>query len=349
MLQSIHQRFGEKLRASDGEIGHVRDFYFDDKTWSVRYLVADTGHWLAERLVLISPHAFGHLYPEGKVLLVNLTRKQIEDSPSIDKHQPVSRQHEEEYHRHYGYEYYAESMPLWGLAGYPVMAPPPPATDVKLRGVDAHLRSARELIGYSVEANDGSVGKVTDLLIDGRTWMIREIVVECGHWYAGEKAVVSTDKITRIDYEQGTVEVDSTKQAFAEASEPHSTPIPRADESSLAEESSAILAYRIGIIQTTIQKARNIPADTRAELLTLVAGLKSELATLSETHQEEALSITRFSDASAHEASRSRKNPQLAETALKGLRVSIRGLEDSHPVLSGTVNSFATALSSMCI
>ncbi len=349
MLQSIHQRFGEKLRASDGEIGHVRDFYVDDKTWSVRYLVADTGHWLAGRLVLISPHAFGPLYPEGKVLLVNLTRKQIEESPSIDEHQPVSRQHEEEYHRHYGYEYYAEAMPLWGLAGYPVMAPPPPATDLKHRGVDAHLRSARELIGYSVEANDGSVGKVTDLLIDGRTWMIREIVVECGHWYAGEKALVSTDKIARIDYEQRTVEVDSTKQAFAEASEPHRTPIPRADESSLAEESSAILAYRIGIIQTTIHKARTIPDDTKAELLTLVTGLKSELAILSKTHHEEASSITRFADASAHEASRSQKNPQLTETALNGLRVSIQGLEDSHPVLSGTVNRFATALSSMGI
>ena len=94
MLHSIQQRYGEKLRASDGEIGHVRDFYFDDKTWNVRYLVADTGHWLAGRLVLISPHAFGHVYPEGKILLVNLTRQQIEDSPSIDEHKPVSRQPE---------------------------------------------------------------------------------------------------------------------------------------------------------------------------------------------------------------------------------------------------------------
>ncbi len=346
MLHSIQQRYGEKLRASDGEIGHVRDFYFDDKTWTVRYLVADTGHWLAGRLVLISPHAFGHLYPEGKVLLVKLTRQQIEDSPSIDEHKPVSRQHEEEYHQYCGYNYYAESMPLWGLAGYPILAPPPPATDVKQRGADAHLRSARELIGYSVEANDGTVGEVTDLMIDGRTWTIREIVVECGHWYAGKKVVVSTDKVARIDYEQGTVEVDSTKQAFTEAS-PHSTPTPRADESALAEESSAILEYRIGIIQKTIQRAPNIPDDTKAELLTLVAGLESELAILSKTHHEEASSITRFADVSTHEASRSQKNPQLAETALNGLRVSIRGLEDSHPVLSGTVSRFATALSNM--
>ncbi len=99
---------------------------------------------------------------------------------------------------------------------------------------------------------------------------------------------------------QGTL-VESNFNDRSEASEPHSTAIPWADESSLAEESSAILDYRIGIIQTTIQKARTISDDTRAELLTLVTGLKSELAILSKTHHEEASNITRFADVSAHE------------------------------------------------
>ena len=220
MLQSLHQRFGEKLRASDGEIGHVRDFYFDDKSWNIRYLVADTGHWLAERLVLISPQAFGHLYPEGKVLLVNLTRQEIEESPSIDRHKPVSRQHEEEYHQYYGYNYYAEEMSSWGLAGYPVIVPPPPETTTKPGTGDPHLRSATELTGYVVEANDGTAGQVIDFLVDGRTWMIREVVVECGHWYEGRKVIVPTEKISRINYELHTLHVDSTKQAFATASEP---------------------------------------------------------------------------------------------------------------------------------
>lgn len=219
MLQSIHHRFGQTLRASDGEIGHVRDFYFDDKNWTVRYLVADTGRWLAGRLVLISPHAFGHLYPEGEVLLVNLSRQQIEDSPSIEEHQPVSRQHEEEYHRHYGFTYYAESLPLWGLGGYPVIVPPPLPADTKQPAPESHLRSAREICGYSVEASDGPVGKVADLTIDGRTWVIRELVVECGHWYSGKKVVVSTDKVSRISYDQSAIYVDSTKLAFSEAKE----------------------------------------------------------------------------------------------------------------------------------
>ena len=219
MLHSIQQRYGEKLRASDGEIGHVRDFYFDDNNWTVRYLVADTGGWLSGRLVLISPQALGPLYPEGKVILVNLSRQQIEESPSIDEHMPVSRQLEEEYHRHYGYAYYAESMPLWGLGGYPVLAPPPLETDAKQEGVDSHLRSARIVAGYNVEANDGVVGAVADFLIDARTWVIREIVVECGHWYSGKKVFISTDKVSRISHDQSTVYVDATKHAFRDASE----------------------------------------------------------------------------------------------------------------------------------
>ena len=80
MLRSIKQLYGDKLGASDGEIGHVKDFYFDDQNWAVRYVVADTGSWLPGRLVLISPHAFGNLDQTGNVLRVNLTRKQIENA-----------------------------------------------------------------------------------------------------------------------------------------------------------------------------------------------------------------------------------------------------------------------------
>jgi uncharacterized protein YrrD len=217
MLHSIQQRYGEKLRATDGEIGHVRDFYFDDKTWTIRYLVADTGGWLTERQVLISPHALGHLYAKGGVLLVNLTKEQIEKSPSIDEHKPVSRQHEEEYHRYYGYPYYAETWPLWGLAGYPVVAAPPPPTAAKTNGVDSHLRSTRVVKGYKVEGIDGAIGQVADFLVSGKNWVLREIVVESGHWYSGKGIHISTEKIFRISYNESTVYVDSTKAALTGA------------------------------------------------------------------------------------------------------------------------------------
>jgi hypothetical protein len=110
-----------------------------------------------------------------------------------------------------------------------------------------------------------------------------------------------------------------------------------------------MIEERIQIIESVIESSGNIPPDAKAELLALVAGLKSEVTSLSETHHEEASSITRFADVSAHEAARTQKNPQLADTALDGLRASIQGLEESHPTLVAAVNRFATALSNMGI
>jgi len=216
MLHSIQQRYGEKLRATDGEIGYVSDFYFDDKTWTIRYAVADTGGWLSGRQVLISPHAMGHLYPKGKVLLVNLTREQIEKSPSIDEAKPVSRRQEEEFHRHYGYPYYAASWPLSGLAEYPVSVPPPPVVEDERASTDGHLRSTRFLKGYKITATDGVAGELADYRIDGRTWVIREIVAECGHWYSGKEVIIPTEKVSRISYEESTIYVNLPKSAMVE-------------------------------------------------------------------------------------------------------------------------------------
>jgi hypothetical protein len=125
MLQRIKQLYGEKLGASDGEIGLVKDFYFDDQNWAVRYLVAEAGTWLSSRHVLLAPHAIGEFFEDGKVLRVNLTRKQIEHSPAIESHKPVSRQYEEEYYRYYGWPSYWQGDGLWGMSGFPILSVPP--------------------------------------------------------------------------------------------------------------------------------------------------------------------------------------------------------------------------------
>ena len=125
MLKSIKLLYGKKLRASDGEIGQVKDFYFDDQNWAVRYVVADTGSWLTGLQVLISPHAFGSLHQAGSVLSVNLTRNQIENSPSIESHMPVSRQYEEDHYQYYGWPSYWQGDGLWGMGGTPILETPP--------------------------------------------------------------------------------------------------------------------------------------------------------------------------------------------------------------------------------
>src|SRR6476661_5161247 len=169
-MRGINQLYGNKLGASDGDIGHVKDFYFDDQSWAVRYLVADTGSWLPGRQVLISPHSLGRLDRAGKVLLVNLTREQIENSPSIESHQPVSRQYEQEYYRYYGWPYYRPNEGLSGMSAAQTLAPPKPQPGepaIENGGPherDAHLRSAKAVTGYLIQTSDEIVGSITDFI-----------------------------------------------------------------------------------------------------------------------------------------------------------------------------------------
>ena len=227
MFKNIKQLYGKKLGASDGDIGHVKDFYFDDKTWLIRYLVADTGSWLSGRQVLLSPHAFGtHAFggsnEDAGTLCVNLTRAQIEGSPSIDSHRPVSRQFEEEYYRYFGWPAYWAVGGMPGLAGFPVI-PPPLAPEIPLhhghnQRDDIHLRSTKAVTGYQIQATNGPIGSVSSFMVDGRSWAIRELVVETGHWYAGKKILVLPENIDRISYEDSTVFVSLTKEDIQQTS-----------------------------------------------------------------------------------------------------------------------------------
>ena len=106
LLSTVKTLKGYKLDSLDGEIGKVKEFYFDDKYWTIRYLVADTGNWLSGRQVLISPYALRAVNKEEQNIAINLTKKQIEDSPSLDSDKPVSRQFEEYYYVYYGWPMY---------------------------------------------------------------------------------------------------------------------------------------------------------------------------------------------------------------------------------------------------
>jgi len=214
MLHNIKELYGNKLAASDGDIGHVEDFYFDDKTWAVRYLVANTGTWLSGRQVLLSPHAFNRWDRDNKSLRVNLTRKQIENSPSIDLHRPVSRQYEEEYYRYYGWPTYWDGGGMWGGGEYPVVLPPTKEEIVAHQHHhrdDKHLRSTHAVTGYHIQAADGAIGHVTGFMVDDKSWGIRELVIETGHWYSGKEILISPSKIERVGYDESKVFVNLSK------------------------------------------------------------------------------------------------------------------------------------------
>lgn len=218
MLQSTTDLYGKKLASLDGDIGHVKDFYFDDKAWAVRYVVVDTGSWLTGRLVLLSPHAFVRLDKRDDALQVRLTRKQIQDSPSIASHETVSRQFEEQYYRSYGWPAYWQGGQMWGMSGNPLVASPQPQ-DIAVRQsleppADRHLQSTKSVTGYHVRAADGAMGHVASFHVDPVSWAIRELVVEEGHWISGRPILVPPDKVDRISFLEKKVFVRLAKADF---------------------------------------------------------------------------------------------------------------------------------------
>ena len=238
VLRLMDELRGYTLGALDGDIGSVSDFFFDDEHWVVRYLVVDTGGWLSGRRVLISPIALGEADWQAERLSVALTREQIERSPGIDTHKPVSRRHEAEYAGYYGWPYYWGGGGLWGPYAYPyqmTMAVPPPAAAVQPgQGddaaeaeepedpEDAHLRSASEVAGftgYRIRALDDEIGHVADFILDDETWAVRYLVVDTGTWLPGKKVLIAPQWIARVSWEQAQVDVDLPRAAIERSPE----------------------------------------------------------------------------------------------------------------------------------
>jgi len=226
MFRSISRLTHSSITAADGDIGNVTAAFFDDQSWVIRYLVVDTETWLASREVLISPYAVTTPLPDlngDKNIHVSLTRQQVKDSPDIDTHQPVSRQHEREYMNYYSYPEYWDGSDMWGMGGYPMLPLMAPSEEeilaakvIRQRDIsaaDVHLRSSRKVIGYDIEATDDSIGHVEDFIFDDKSWAIRYLVIDTRNWWpGGRKVLVAKHWIESIDWATSTVRMTLTRE-----------------------------------------------------------------------------------------------------------------------------------------
>jgi hypothetical protein len=115
------------------------------------------------------------------------------------------------------------------------------------------------------------------------------------------------------------------------------------------EDTLLMLQDTISKIEGRIQNSGALGDEHRAELLKLVGQLKTEITTLSQTHQEQAESIASFAEVSAREATRESKNPQVLRHSIGGLQSSVGEFETSHPALAAVVNRIASLLANMGI
>jgi hypothetical protein len=224
MLWNASAINGYAIAASDGRIGTVSDFLFDDASWMVRWLVVDTGNWLSGRKVLLPPTVLGQVDAKNEEFSVKLTKQQIKDSPEIDTDRPVSRQMETSVYDYYGWS------PYWGsgfyMGGYGYMPGSGMASpylggrsrleqiaEAQAGGDDVHLRSVEAVTGYHIHARDGEIGHVEDFLVEDADWSIHYLVVDTKNWWPGKKVLVSSRAAGEIDWTDRlvTLEVDRKK------------------------------------------------------------------------------------------------------------------------------------------
>ena len=235
MLRNTKDLENYAISATDGPIGHVKDFYFDDDAWVIRYFMVDAGSWLSSRKVLISPISVHRPDWLERTLPVSITKEQVRNSPDIDTDKPVSRQNEEQYMGYYGYPNYWGGGGVWGDGVYPYAMVPGysgyglervdraerereeedylRAERARHRNDDPHLRSCKAVTGYRIHATDGEIGHVAGYLVDDETWAILYLIVDTSNWWVGHKVLIAPAWITGVHWSDQTVSINLSRES----------------------------------------------------------------------------------------------------------------------------------------
>ena len=218
MLRSLKHLERYKVTATDGDIGKVENFLLDDARWTVRYLVVETDGFLDGRQVLITPISFREVDFAAERFRLSISMSKVLGSPGRSADLPVSQQYEQDYYSYYSYPYYAGYQGLWGMGGYPAglasASYHPPGEHLRDPLFDFHLRSARELSGYHLEATDGSIGHVKDFVVDDETWQIRYMIISTANWWPGKTVLIAPEWATRVSWTEGKIHLGMTREAI---------------------------------------------------------------------------------------------------------------------------------------
>jgi hypothetical protein len=247
MLFAVSGLEGCPVRASDGEVGAVKDFLFDDETWTIRWMAVDTGHWLPGRQIFIHPSAIAPLTlpPKPRLpmmspgetleLTVNLTKKQIEAGPHSREDEPVTSDMEALLYDYYGWD------PYWGATHFGGAVLPNAESrivgDAVRRDADAemppvdgvdHLHSVTEFKGYYVHALDGDIGHVENVLADDANWEIRYLIIATRNWWPGKIVQLSPYAVEDVDWFGERINMNVSRDQVRSA--PAWDPLALADE-----------------------------------------------------------------------------------------------------------------------
>ena len=222
MLRSIKSYEGHLVQGTDGDIGSVTDFFFDDTEWAVRYMIVDTGKWIPGRKVLISPLALQRQTNVPASFSVPVTKEVVENSPPFDGDQAISRQYETELANYYGWPAYWEAFKLSAASAVgrrsDVLPENVKRLNLERKGV-SNLWSANEVIGYFIEATDGEIGHVEDFVLEDETWAVRYLVIDTRNWLPGRKVLIIPQLTEGISWTEARVRIDLPRETIKESPE----------------------------------------------------------------------------------------------------------------------------------
>lgn len=218
MLVKATETTGYAVQASDGTLGTVVDLLFDDASWTVRWLVVETGTWWADHRVLIPASALGHPDSLARTFPVKLTMAQVKSSPDVDTHRPVSRQFESSAYDHYGFDpYWGTDLYLSGFVYWDGMMVMEPSLErerqedeivqMMRQSENANLRSVAEIRGYHIHATDGEIGHLADVLIEDTDWTLRYLIVNTSNWWQGKEVLISPRSTQSIRWTENLIYV----------------------------------------------------------------------------------------------------------------------------------------------
>ncbi len=227
MLRSAKDIHNYRITAEDGEIGKSLEFFFDDRKWIIQYFIADTGVWLKNHKIIISPSLLlepdwaKHEFP------VKITREWVSSSPELEEDAPVSLQKKREMGGYDGKpsylltnDIYASVREKQGVENTDKKKPRKKVADFPF------LRSTDGIEGYTIKATNGDIGKIEDFIIDDEKWVIRFLVVNTGGGIKGSKGkrvLISPEWIIRFEPEKHTARINLPRERIAGAPEydPH--------------------------------------------------------------------------------------------------------------------------------
>jgi len=228
---------GYKMSASDGDVGRVVNVLFDDRHWTVRYVVVGTGTLHDVLHTLISTSFFRQIDWATQRLHLALTKDAILRSPSIDADQPVTRRHEQDSHGHYGYPGYWESSGAQSVERHPLASAGrlnTPRPEHVTAAHDVHLRSVSDLRGCHIQGSDGAIGHVDDVIADDETWTVRYLVVETSTWWLDKKVLIAPRWASDVTWKDRRVHVNLSREEIKNSPEWTATdPVNRAYEERL--------------------------------------------------------------------------------------------------------------------